>query len=252
MTTLFHRDGTTCTTPATAVKNGGAHTSVVHKCTRCGGAGRSSRWIHTGSTCFDCHGAGNRGMKTVRVFTAEKLAKLNDSKAARDAKKIADIRAKVAARRVQAKIERTKLFRDNEVLARAAWTKRHDNPFLKDIITKGLANGSLSERQIQAADESIVRMEDRIRRESTMTFVGKEGKRASATLEVVKIVSGGSHWRPWCLTILKDEVGNSLTTFGKCPVSTEDGAVACTFFVKEHKVRDDLPQTSINRIKVDA
>lgn len=250
MTTLFHRDGTTCTTPTTAVKNGGAHTSVVHKCTRCGGAGRSSAWIRTGSVCFDCHGAGNKGMKTVRVFTTEKLAKLNDDKAARDAKKIAEIRAKVAARRVQAKIERTKLFRDNEVLARAAWTKRHDNPFLKDIITKGLVNGSLSERQIQAADESIVRMEDRIRRESTMTFVGKEGNRASATLEVVKIVSGGSHWRPWCLTILKDESGNTLTTFGKCPVSTEDGAVACTFFVKEHEVRNDLPQTAINRIKV--
>lgn len=30
----------------------------LRRCPRCGGAGRSDRWIATGSTCYECEGHG--------------------------------------------------------------------------------------------------------------------------------------------------------------------------------------------------
>lgn len=47
------------------------------KCTRCGGAGGADKWKPTGWTCFQCNGACYIGTETVKLYTADKLAKLD-------------------------------------------------------------------------------------------------------------------------------------------------------------------------------
>lgn len=57
-----------------------AKVTVGVECYRCGGAGKSLRWVRTGSTCYDCGGDGERGNKSIKVYSEEKLSKLNATK----------------------------------------------------------------------------------------------------------------------------------------------------------------------------
>ena len=62
----FFRDGR----PALRVSNvssGKPAAWVLKICGRCGGAGGSERWRHTGWTCFECGGKGDAGHRSVPV-----------------------------------------------------------------------------------------------------------------------------------------------------------------------------------------
>lgn len=67
-------------------------------CNRCGGAGGGGQWAHTGWTCFECGGSGKGGIKTARLYTADRLAKLNAAQAKRDAVKMAQAQAAAKVR----------------------------------------------------------------------------------------------------------------------------------------------------------
>src|SRR5579859_361744 len=70
--------------------------TFIAKCRRCGGAGGSDKWALTGWTCFDCGGSGQGKPAKERLYTTEKLAKLNASADKRNAKKIAAAAVKAA------------------------------------------------------------------------------------------------------------------------------------------------------------
>src|SRR5262245_66401315 len=98
MTELFFRTGKAFTGTPRFTAKGRAFIIRDRKCGRCGGAGGADKWRHTGWTCFDCGGAGTRGTETVKLFTAEKPAKLNAAAQHRAAAKAAAARAEAAAR----------------------------------------------------------------------------------------------------------------------------------------------------------
>ena len=53
-------------------------------CARCGGAGASDKWLHTGRTCYGCGGTGERVKpKIIKEYTPEYFAKLQDKRRAR-------------------------------------------------------------------------------------------------------------------------------------------------------------------------
>ena len=87
MPEYFHRDGTPCDRSVTEVNATTAQYDYRAKCSRCGGAGGSDAWKFTGWTCFECGGSGNGTVHTVKVYTAEKLAKLQASEVRRNAKR---------------------------------------------------------------------------------------------------------------------------------------------------------------------
>jgi hypothetical protein len=75
-------------------------------CNRCGGAGRSEAWRYTGYTCYDCGGAGTLGPEKIKLYTPEKIEKLNRAqekaqatRAAKRAKKEAKEQAEREAKR---------------------------------------------------------------------------------------------------------------------------------------------------------
>jgi len=54
-------------------------------CDRCGGAGFSDKWLHTGRVCYQCGGSGRLASpRTVKVYTEEYIAKMQ----AKNAEKI--------------------------------------------------------------------------------------------------------------------------------------------------------------------
>src|SRR5258707_155916 len=91
MVQMFTREGR-----AVQVTEGTKAFSQARTCGRCGGAGGADKWAHTGWTCFDCSGKGTNGTELIKVYTAEKLAKLNEAAAKRNAKKVAEASEKMA------------------------------------------------------------------------------------------------------------------------------------------------------------
>ena len=67
-------------------KNGTKHQLVVTNCDRCGGAGRSARWVYTGSTCYKCGGTGRMQVKR-KIYTPEHEEKLRKQREKRAEKK---------------------------------------------------------------------------------------------------------------------------------------------------------------------
>lgn len=77
-------------------KNG---TKIFHDytCPRCAGMGEADKWINTGKVCFACGGSGLRAVpKTVKEYTPEYWAKLEERRHAKAEKKAAE-RAKYEA-----------------------------------------------------------------------------------------------------------------------------------------------------------
>lgn len=85
----FYRDGQEFVPgpfPFKQINDHAAETEESKTCFRCGGAGSSEAWAHTGRTCYQCGGSGNLGWKTVKLYSAEKLAKLNATAEKRNTK----------------------------------------------------------------------------------------------------------------------------------------------------------------------
>jgi len=88
----FYRKGGEFTGLETSLKNvklESADSLEVRKCFKCGGRGGADAWRHTGWTCYRCGGSGKESLKKYRVYSAEKLAKLEMS-ANKAAKRKAD------------------------------------------------------------------------------------------------------------------------------------------------------------------
>lgn len=61
------------------------------KCPRCGGAGEADKWYRTGKTCYECGGTGlRRKPVTIKEYTPEHQAKLDERRKAREAKRLAE------------------------------------------------------------------------------------------------------------------------------------------------------------------
>ena len=75
---------TTYGNPATGIlvkpadKHGRGKAATCYPCTRCGGAGGSSKWHHTGWTCFNCGGSGRGGDKRINENGLVMTAKYQD------------------------------------------------------------------------------------------------------------------------------------------------------------------------------
>lgn len=80
----------------TAKANGAAEVLAVRSCSRCGGGGGSGRWAHTGWTCHMCGGSGKTGIVPVKLYTAERLARLEEQAEKRNAKASAERERKAA------------------------------------------------------------------------------------------------------------------------------------------------------------
>jgi DnaJ-class molecular chaperone len=66
-----------------------------YTCQRCGGLGGSDKWQFTGWTCYECGGSGVSNKPDIyKVYTPEYEAKLNERRAKKAAKRLAEAEAK--------------------------------------------------------------------------------------------------------------------------------------------------------------
>jgi hypothetical protein len=156
-TTRYHRNGTEVTTPVTILNenNGAAETTFKTTCGKCGGTGRIEYYHYIAAgVCFACGGNGGK-VKTVRVYTAEKLAGLDAAQAKRDAIKIEKANAKAAAQAEQNRKDLAVFLAEHGALIEAATAT--GNAFAKDVCKTALNKIRLTERQIECLKDCVDR-----------------------------------------------------------------------------------------------
>lgn len=182
-TTFFTRNGNTvdnATLVEGSFKPSTGTASYKHKtvCGRCGGAGNVGIYWVEGGVCFACGGTGGHGMKIVKCYTEEKLAKLNAAKAAKDAIKAA--KAAEEAKALQAKNEALL----DTVVFNWITNINTNNDFLISM-SKAAKDFSLTEKQVAAikkAYEKQITMDV----EKTLEIEVPEGK-TLITGEIISI-----------------------------------------------------------------
>jgi hypothetical protein len=253
----------------------------IAKCGRCGGAGGSEKWAHTGWTCFDCGGSGKASkITTEKLYTAERLAKLDASADKRRAKAAAE---QAERRRIARASRKAALAPDLDVL-RTFWPLRHaitieqrehwgpDTPHIKkpvhEILRSILKRGEASDRQIEALGKFAEGHTRRIaeeRRRRQAQHVGTPGDRLDTKLRLIRTMAYPSAWGEFRISIFRDEAGNTFKGTGKLPREFYDVIryarddiewrprpefLAVRASVKAHETYKDEPQTVITRIKV--
>lgn len=255
-TELLTRQGTAPTAPVQTNAKGHSFFVCPRTCSRCGGAGRSDRWAFTGYTCFDCGGAGSTGTQTVKLYTADKLAKLNAIKAKADAKRAAVAQAKADqhAAEVAARAEDFRAVY-GDLIARSA--PHMGNEFTCDVMTRAIANSQISEKQATAVLASIERIEAQVRVAASSRHVGKVGERLEVAVTVDRVASFdrprfGAPWTSETVSIvtMRDTDGNAIISKSPSFYAAKGESFTIRGTVKEHSEYRGEQQTIIARAKI--
>lgn len=227
-------------------------------CSRCGGAGASDKWMFTGRVCFDCRGNGKGPIRTEPVYTAEKLAALNAAQAKRNAVQAAKLAAAQAAEAAAAEaVKADSLAAYGDVVE---GMRKHEaaDTFLADLLRKFEQAGKLSEKQVEAARNTIARLEARAAERAASQFVAEVGKRIEVIVTVERIIpipcgcSGTRHYcfGPRSIYLLRDDNGNRLVYKGGSHIASAGVTVLVKATVDGHESYKDENQTIIARPKV--
>ena len=223
-------------------------------CSRCGGEGRSDRWIRTGRTCFDCGGSGQsiKGPRKVKLYTAEKLEKLVAAAKKRDTKKAAAAEEKRIKAAAEADARRADFLAEFGDLLRKADAYAERSGFIADVIAKGLEKAHLSEKQVETLTKAIEKMAAEDARKASAGWVGEVGKRVrKVKVKVVrrKVFGSGTLYEPfYYITTMHTEEGNTLVYKGGA-FGPEPGAErVIDFTVKAHNEYNGEKQTIVARI----
>lgn len=235
-------------------KGRGSYT-YVPSCSRCGGAGRSEAWAHTGSICYLCNGSCHGAPRVEAVYLADRLAKLNESAKKRNEKKAEKAAVAEQERRAIMQEQSSTWVAEHADLL-AGMRKLQGNNFVADLLAKVDDLMILTERQMAAAQKCI---EDSAKREVERAsirqseFVGTVGERRDFDLQVL-FIHNCTDYDSFPVIVkhlyaCNDGDGNSVVyvgSFGGMP-ETIGERVTVRATIKAHRVRDGVNQTIINR-----
>ena len=238
----------------------------------------------TGLTCYRCGGNGrDPNLQTEKLYTADKLVKLNVTKAKKDAE-----RARIAAQKAAAEAARV-LREKEEVLGNYSDTIKRiraaapvkidgDGEEIDPLAGEGFLGSlyrqitiqarRLSEAQQEALDRVLDKIEAEQARRAAATHVGTVGERRDFTLTLMRINSFGDQWAPGGLTYIctfRDENGCTVIYKGNSPHSlglksvynaelrysetTVGQVIRVKASIKDHTYYKNEPQTVISRPK---
>lgn len=255
MTSLgfFTRDGepvkNLSTTPA-----GKYITTVWNNCHRCGGQGGAEQWKATGWTCYQCNG--RRGQHViVPAYTAEKLEKLNATKAKKDAVRMAKTQAKVREQSEARAAALGDFMAIHGGLVAKATALAASSSFLADLVAK-LENYLWSEKQVAAVAKVVAQIEETKAKRAGSGHIGKVGERLTVAVTVERVHSFerpcfNANWlTEMChFVTMRDAAGNALVSKGKFHAA-KDSAITIRATVKAHGEYKGEKQTIINRVQV--
>lgn len=248
---LFNRQGTART------PNGGTDVAPTYsyrgRCGRCGGAGGSDAWAYTGWNCYDCGGSGIGQTQVEKLYTQERLDKLNATlakrhaaAAARRAAEHARIEAEKAAERAAWREANAEFLAKLDALSRGREESDFWVKFERDFLARQC---DPTERQLEIVERELSKRA----RDAAARHVGRVGDRITVTLTTERVVdcSWGSFPRIVSyLHIARDEAGNAFVYKGSGDFPGEGQTLTVKATVKEHGFYNGLPQTIIARPKV--
>lgn len=256
MIELFNRHGVPITTKVIEGKPGQYTTMGWKACGRCGGAGGSDMWKHTGWTCFQCGGSKGHTIE-VKCYTAEKLAKLNATKAKADAAKA----AKSEAARLAAKAEHDAVIgafmAEHGALVEAARTlaSSSGSPFLNDLVAK-LEGKTWTDNQINAVRNVVEKFAATAAKKASSEYVGSVGDRLTIEVTVENLFQFerpcfNASWLKETVNIvtMRDAAGNALVSKGKFWAEKGE-AFTIKGTVKAHGEYKGEKQTTLQRVTV--
>lgn len=266
--------------PSTAVQydeKGRPYFMQPRKCGRCGGAGSSDRWAHTGYTCYDCNGSGDHknGPIAARLYTAEEVAVLDGRRNKARAKKQAAQDAILAAQQAEAARLRDAFLAEHGALIERAnaylraifpitsdmeeyqadfvETQRAQN-FVGDIIRRAERNSKITPGQVDAVNAEIARYEARENAKAASKHVGEVGERLTLVVDVVSVKSfeRKKFNAPWLtetvvITKMRDEAGNTFMVFSPSFHADRGAKLKIKGTVKDHDSYEGECQTKLAR-----
>ncbi len=227
--------------------------SKLVNCYRCGGMGGSDAWQHTGWTCYQCGGARKIMGKPYPVYSAEKLAKLEAAQEKRNAKKRAEIDAKIAAREKRDAEEFAQWSKtaDAKRAIEIASAHAYENEFACNMLDKINTQRPLTERMVAA----LFSIQERAEKNARVQFAGEIGK----PVTIKGVAHCVSHWEGvygfGCIVIIEsgDHVfkykgsGSQLLRYDRDTGRYIDKPVEFIATVKDHDRYNDTNVTVIQR-----
>lgn len=174
--TLHYRDGRPY--PRRVFLASGKPVGVLRLgCSRCGGAGGSDRWKHTGWTCYQCQGSGKGPVKRIPLYTLPELEKLNAAQAKAAATRAAKLAAKQAAaaeaKREAEAARAADLEKDPHFQRALQFVERSE--FVADVVS-GWRSREISEKALAAVNAACDRIEARDRELAASQAAGWVGE----------------------------------------------------------------------------
>lgn len=211
---LFYRDGREFTGTPELDEKGKPFITRVPLCGRCGGKGGGDQWKFTGWTCYACGGSKYGAAVRDRLYTQEKIGKMNAAAAKRAEKKAAE------------KAERARLLEAGRAAEREGFAARNkeyfDNAiavcgetgFVAEIIATAKHLANLTENQRAAIDKAVAETQ----RKAAAQYVGEIGERRTFNCTMQKVLVWQNTFGYRTVTsycqIMRDENGNTIKYVG--------------------------------------
>jgi hypothetical protein len=243
-TQWFTRDGQIFTGHVFDVKANSASYNYLKRCYRCSGQGQSSAWARTGLVCYQCGGHGHLGTKVGKVYTAEKLAQLVAAQEKRDQESALKREAEAEKFR-QARRKLQEEFNASHPGLIESMRSSNDS-FLQNLVEAFDLNGTLTEKQAEAAKAKVERLSSAL----VGVHVGTVGERLDLTVTVTyaKASEGRFGYTTFITFVDANEnrfVWKASGRFNYEPGQTVKGVAT----VKDHVEFKGHKQTALTRAK---
>lgn len=260
MTQLFYRNGKMFNGTPSFVSATRTTISERSVCGRCGGAGGSDKWAHTGWTCYQCNGSGKGARHDTPLYTQEKLDKLNaiatrksNAKQAAHELKVAQMQQETDARRAAFEAQHADVLRWLRAI------EAHEG-FLFDMCDLAARRAAWSEAQTTAIYAARERALERERVTLASQHVGNVGDRlrdVSVVVEHVHIHENyDSYGRydvggPTYITTMRDDAGNCIVVMSSSFHVKKGDRLVITGSVSDHNEFRGQMQTRLKRVKIE-
>lgn len=204
-TGLFFRSGVAFTGKPQLDEKGKPYVIQFKKCSRCGGAGGSDRWKFTGWTCFQCGGARGQN-ETIKLYTAEKISKMNAANDKRQAKKSTEREAQRQALEQQRTARRAEFLESNREYFASVLAVCGETSFAKEIIATATNLAQITENQRAALDKMVAESQ----RKAATAYVGEIGERRDFTCTLVTLKAFDGKFGRTYLHVMRDASGNAV------------------------------------------
>lgn len=245
MDTQLYTRGGTQQTPNAKIKTRPAF-AYQDRCGRCGGAGGSDKWAHTGFTCFDCGGSGKGKVRVVPLYTAEQLTKLNAAADRRQAKKRAEAEA-AAAKREAERTERRAAYRETVADLLKRYREVQANETIDKMVSECDDRASMSDAQREWIERHIAECV----RKAASSFVASVGERTVFEIKIAKILDWSNRdifpRRYRYCHICRTPDGQAVKYIGSARLGKEGESVRFSAKVKAHETYKGERQTIVER-----